>query len=416
MSATVEPSGRGQLVALHGRVRIALVIAAGVLTIPALLAALDRSAAFSNVEPAVGGERRSIEGKRREAAALLAAKKYDAAVRQARLILARQPLDRTALRLLAMANEGLGRPQVADDIAAVASFVSWRDPYAERRLFLAMAERGKIEDAARRADALSRLTGSRTQGLASLNLLLLLPGGVDAVAARLATRPPWRGDYFSDGRHGLALAPQKTIPLLRALARTGAPATPAEIDKAMAFLVAVDLGPEAWAYWRDTRRLSAGALMDDPDFQAVRVQQTGQIRSPFAWSIPADALVRVLGSHDAEGAPALQLEAGGDRSGLFVSRRLIIPAGRYRLSYRASGEANPLERLHADVRCTAGVQAKAEPVLAPHAAGSSTSNVSEVTIPENCGPVTLGFTLETSEFAAPATFSISQVALRPSSG
>ena len=384
--------------------KMVIVAAASALTIPALLSAFDRSAALADARPLVAGERRSLEGMRRDAAAALAAGRPAAAAAEMRSVLARQPLDRTALRTLAMAEERLGNTDVAERIAVDASFVSWHDPYSQEQMFLLTAANGDIDDAARRADALSRSGQFTKSGFASLNLLLSLPGGAQAVATRLATRPPWRDAYFHDVREGLAAASQRSLALVSALARTGAPASSAEIDQVLAFMVARGQGAEAWAYARARGGAVAKALVDDPDLQSAQIADPDHVRSPFAWSVSGDAPIRIIDGRDAAGRPALRVETRADRSVMFVSRRVVVSPGRYRLSYQAGGPPEQRDRLHPDLRCSNSVAVKLQPVESP----GSVASVADV--PANCPVLKLGFTIEPGESASPVELSIRDVA------
>jgi hypothetical protein len=396
---------RGAGAVLSRGVKFALVLAACAVPAPALLSALDRSAAFANEPPLVASERRSIEGSRRQAADWLRAGEFARAAAVSRKILLRHPLDRSALRLLAMAEAGMGHEERAGEIAIAASFVSWRDPYIEGRMYDLTSSIGRLADAAQRADAISRTRGARAIGFRSLNLLLMRPGGAQAVADRLAIDPPWRDDYFQNVQSGLAAVPHQAVPLLVALSRTSAPATAAEIDRVLAMMVARGEAATAWAYWRTRHGGSAASPIDDPDFQSARAIQPGQPTPPFVWSLPADTLVRLADRRDAAGRPALRIEMRGDRSVLFVSRRVVVTPGRYRLSYQVEGDAAQRERLHADVRCSDSMAIRLEPEGGPN---STSSNFE---IPQGCPLLRLGFTIERGDSAAASELSIRGVSL-----
>jgi hypothetical protein len=396
---------RGAGAVLNVRFRLALVLAACAVPAPALLSALDRSAAFANEAPLLSGERRSIEGLRRHAADSLRAGEFATSAAVSRRILLRHPLDRSALRLLAMAETGLGHEERAGEIAIAASFVSWRDPYVEGRMYDLTSSLGRLGDAARRADAISRAPKSRTIGFRDLNLLLLRPGGAQAVAGRIATRPPWRDDYFQNVRSGLGAVPRRAVPLLVALSKTGAPASASEVDRVMAIMVARGEAATAWAYWRSRHGKNSASLIDDPHFQSARATEPGQASSPFVWSLPADTLVRLSDRRDAAGRPALRIEARGDRSVFFISRRVVITPGRYRLSYQAEGDAAQRERLHADVRCSDSVSIRLDPQGGPN------STTSTFDVPQGCSLLRLGFTIEAGESAAASELSIRGVSL-----
>lgn len=385
---------------LNSRSKAVLVVLACALPAPSLLVALDRSAAYANEPSLFGGERRSIEGKRRQVAELLRAGDFRTAASISREILSRQPLDRTALRQLALAESELGHREQAGSVLVAASFVSWRDPYTEKYMFDLTFDMDRLDDAAQRADAISRTNRGHGAGFRALNELLARGGGPAAVAKRLATLPPWRPDYFRDARDGLPAAPERTLALLRAMAATRAPASDTEVDRALAALVQRGYAADAWAFWRSAHGARGGALIDDPDFRVVQVGQPGQVRSPFVWSTPADTPVRVVGHRDADGRRALQVAAREDRSVLFVSRRLVIAPGRYRVAYQASGPADQLDRLHPDLRCSADVALRLEPV------GEADERALTAVVPAGCRVLQFGFTIEPGASAGSAELAI----------
>lgn len=399
------------------RIGLGLVAVSGaaLLTIPAVLDAVVR-ATDPNAQHAqiAGSSARSLAGTRLRAQQLFSAHRYAEASAEARAALALAPLDRTALRVLSMAEQAQGHDEVAGELIVDASFVTWHDPYTQLQLYgLAMRSRD-WPAAARRADALSRIAGFRNDGFTALADLIDSGRGTD-VAARLAIRPPWRADFLRWLSRRKSPSSEQALPLLAALARTSAPASEQEAASIFQHLIVNGRGERAYAFWRDGAGPGRGrGAIADPDLARVEIAAPGIVASPFAWTAAPAAMVRLAPARGPSGRPALAVEPTDDRSAMFVSVRFAVAPGRYVLGYSAAGSPAQLDRLHPDVSCPGIGRLPAEPLVSAASAGEARYRYA-VQMPRDCGLLTFGFTLEASAEGDPTPITIRAVAFDPGS-
>ena len=183
--------------------------------------------------------------------------------------LAIRPLDGVALRTIAVA-QLIRRPDstAALHMLDVAGELGWRD--ATTQLVLAELEttHGDAQTAARHIDAIGRRSGANPDFWIGTMRLLDLPGGPDALAARLATKPSWRAQFLQDYAGQDGATPQRYEAILEALQRHGIPATATETSPAINSL---------WTggYYADVGRIRTltqqSSLVADPGFDQTNV-------------------------------------------------------------------------------------------------------------------------------------------------
>jgi hypothetical protein len=389
---------------VHFLAKAAIIAGAAAATVPALLDAAERASFDDAVSPAIRIDQpRSVDGLRLRAQQALNAGRYADADAAARAVIARAPLNRPAVRILAMARSAQDQELEAAELLIAASVVTWRDPYTQTYLY-GLASRADEPDAAsRRADALARNAEFRTDGFAALTELLDRPGGADAVATRLALRPDWRAYYFAQLTPHTPEQARAIADLMRRLRRSAAPPTSTETAEVLTRLVAAGSGRLAYDLWD-------GRARDDPDFQSMQVPQPGAAAQPFAWSFASDTPVRLVDRRDEAGRPALVVEPTDERAPFFVSRLVPVAPGRYVLSYRASGSSDALDRLHPRVECNGTAVAPADLAPSRGQAGGSLRSQS-LRVPAGCEMLRLGFGFETGGNASTAPVAIRAVTL-----
>lgn len=391
--------------------RAALIAGAAAATGPALLDAAERASFDDAVSPAIRiAHPRSVDGLRLRAQQALTAGRYAEAERGARAVIARAPLSRPAIRILAMARTAQGEELEAAELLIAASVVTWRDPYTQTYLYGLASRANEPDAAARRADALARNADFRLDGFAALTELLGRSGGVDAVATRLALRPDWRADYFAQ------LAPRgpeqarAIATLVRRLRSSAAPPSPTETAEVLTHLVAAGQARLAFDLSGQRHPRDGAHLLDDPNFQGTQVPQSGAPASPFAWSLASDTPVRVVDRRDDTGRPALSVEPTDERAPFFVSRLVPVAPGRYLLSYRAAGSPDALDRLHPQLECTGASVSPAASAPARVRGGESMRSLS-LQVPAGCELLRLGFGFETGASVSTAPVAIRAVTL-----
>lgn len=312
-------------------------------------------------------------------------KRFDLAALAAGRALDQAPLDVSALRDRALALEGAGQSRRAAEVMAFAGKRGWRDNAVQAWLMREDLARGDYDMAYQRADSLARRRQSfRPMVFALGGLAAADPVQTEAFARRLATRPPWRSQFFEV----LAATPQTDQAIERLLRSVEASSAP--------------LLPEELAGWVD--RLVLEGRYNDAQ-QALRTFAAGRgalarIRdggfeptpgpTPFAWTgLGLGGADYVTGPAPGRTGQAAYVTYDGFTGGDIVRRLVVVSPGVHRLVGEARGEAGEVSRLRWEARCVdsetplAAVETKAAPgVWTPFEAAF-------VTPPEGCPAIWL---------------------------
>jgi hypothetical protein len=248
--------------------------------------------------------------------------------------LAIRPLDPTTLRSLAVAHLETGNNEAAARTLTLASQLGWRDMATQMFLLEVTIRSADASAAAIRIDAIARQRPQLTQTIGQMRRVLLLPGGPEAMAGRLAGSPSWRTMYLqaTDGLPAPVYRPWMTM--LEALARNGAPAQAREYAAFERELLArgeVALAIEA------SRKVGALRATAVDGFGVIA---QGEQTSPFTWSVEPGREASV--SQAARGTLAASVD--GQTAGELVRRVFPLAAGPHRLTMAVSAVSDEAGR------------------------------------------------------------------------
>jgi hypothetical protein len=280
--------------------------------------------------------------------------------------LAADPLDVSRLSALGLDLDRRGDPRGAA-LMTFAGTRGWRDPKAQAWLLQRALREARWDDALRHADALLRIDGAgvyRPTLFRILDLAASDPGGRPALVARLAQAPQWRQSWLEQlgaataaGWSGRAQTPGTALDaasagaVLLGVASGPTPPLPSEYRTFVATLVQHGDEAGALADWRlFAHRPDTGAALRDPDFTV------GSDGTDFTWSAAAGPGASSEVVQRVEDAPAaLRIDYDGASMPELPAQMLVLPPGRYRLSWRERLAGDP--RLAWQVRCVAPTSA-----------------------------------------------------------
>ncbi|MCA1196357.1 O-antigen ligase family protein [Sphingomonas sp. R647] len=250
--------------------------------------------------------------------------------------LAITPLNAGAVRAHGMADLELGAPERGAGLLLSGAALGWRDGLHQLWLAEAAIAAGNAGVAAERIDALLRRNLFSAQLIDQLRALLDMPGGIEAVAARLGERPGWRQGYLN------ALAqdtPQKggaILQLLAALRQKGVPAQPDETGL-MRWRAAE---AQDYALVRALWHASAGTeLIGHGSFDGLATPLP-QTAPPYAWAGPKIAGIRLALEEDsADKGDALRVSSTGMGGGDALMQSIALAPGTYMLDARVRVDA-----------------------------------------------------------------------------
>jgi hypothetical protein len=109
------------------------------------------------------------------------------------------PLDARALALLALVAERRNEPKRADALMGLAAQRTWTDPMVQSWTFLRDLQRRDFAGAMTHADALLRtIPALRPWVFPKFVAMVANPPALHALAAMLATAPPWRREFLTE--------------------------------------------------------------------------------------------------------------------------------------------------------------------------------------------------------------------------
>ncbi len=304
--------------------------------------ALSQAARWAAEDP-----QRALRWSPRDPQALLAlaeqqldAGRIDEARATARRLLAAEPLEGRAFRVLAAADAKQGHPRRALELYTIAARRSPRDLRTRGWLTEHYLVAGEYAAALEQIDVLLRT--SPRQGATLMPLLAQLaavPEFADQLARLLARRPPWRGAVLATLQQ--AKDPRGAEQVLSALRLAGG-LDAAEFEEWIAYLIRQGRLGEAYGRWASTLDLQGKPL---PLVYNGGFEQPVSNRG-FDWRltrIPGvsldfvpDRSARGLTAHAAfRGRPVAQVN---------IEQLLLLGPGRYRFSVRMRAEALRSER------------------------------------------------------------------------
>lgn len=252
--------------------------------------------------------------------------------RAVRAVLA-DPMDAGASSAL-----GLARLKLHDGIGAEAAFrvagqLGWRDKPTQLYWMAVSAGSGAFPLAAQRADALLRQDARLREQPRLLASLEASPAGRGALAARLALRPAWFGDYW--GKLYLLDPGQLTNrsqvldePALRPPAMTCA-----DVQTMASVLSEKGDALRSRAILDRYCRTAGGAMLADGGFESARLDAT----AANGWQFVGEGGLDVRIEGGGPGGKAVVVASALALRQVFASQALQLAPGRYRVSWRMAG-------------------------------------------------------------------------------
>ncbi|NOU03643.1 MAG: hypothetical protein HOO94_08370 [Novosphingobium sp.] len=368
---------------------------AGLVTAFAVYAALAAASALDRASEARPGLASRVpallasEALRAGGRTALAAGDGRTALRLGEAAVADAPLDPASTALLGAARYATADRTGADRAFRIAAQLGWRVPHTQLYMMGRALEVGDLRVAALRLDALVRQNRALLRERALLDPLERDPRGRVALAERLRESPAWLTAYAMEvddlppdvigqraavlgetARLGLAIGCQPIAPTVSALIRSNAV-------------------PAAAALWRAHCPGAAGSLIYDGNFANARIDQS---RSEFAWSFIGQSEASVVFEPVSGGAgQALVIDSAPGRPRLVLRQLVLVPPGRYRLSWQATAtQGQPSALVVVSFTCNPDPR---EWIEGQAAAGSARRTV-EVTVDGACPARWLGLAIK----------------------
>lgn len=261
----------------------------------------------------------------------------------------RDPMDAAAASALGMTRLASRDGTGAAEAFRVAAQLGWRDKSTQLYWMAVATNAGDFAIAAARADALLRQDAQLREQPLVLAALERLPGGRKALAARLALRPEWFGDYWSKL---YLLKPEQLYARARVLdepALRPARMMCAEVRTLAGTLLAHGKAEQGRLILKRFCRGGSEASLTDGGFERAQLSGT----SPFGWQFTGEGGLDVrLESRPGEAGKAVVIDSALSMRQVFASQALQLAPGRYRVSWRMPrGDGASASRIVARLTC-----------------------------------------------------------------
>ena len=267
-------------------------------------------------------------------AVALAGRHLPAAQAAATQAVRNDPVDAASASALGMARLAAGDGSGAAAAFRVAGQLGWRDRPTQLYWMAVATNSGDFAIAAERADALLRQDSRLREQPLLLAALERLPEGRRALAARLALRPEWFGDYWNKL---FLLKPDQLFARARVLdepALRPAAMTCLEVKPMTSALLANRGARQGRAILDRYCAKSDGALLADGGFERARLADA----APFGWQFTgAGGLDVRLEARPGRVGVAVEIDSALPQRQVFASQALQLGPGSYRLSWRSPG-------------------------------------------------------------------------------
>ena len=260
--------------------------------------------------------------------------RYTAALDKARRAIVADPID-----VGSSSGMGLARLKLRQGVAAEAAFrvagqLGWRDKNTQLYWMAVSADNGAFGIAAERADALLRQDRRLRELPAMVAGLEATEGGRKALAARIALRPEWFGDYWNKL---FLLTPAQLANRALVLDQAALRAPVMGCDDVQTMTASL-------AQQRDTVRSQAiserfckrtsGSVLADGGFTAAQLSSTATVGWQFAGEGGLDVRIQDIGP---QGKAVVVTSTLALRQ-VFASQALHLAPGRYRITWRMPGQ------------------------------------------------------------------------------
>lgn len=302
----------------------------------AVASALDRA---SEARPSMADRVPALfasEALRAQGRTALAAGDGRAALRLGEAAVDDAPLDPASTALLGAARYATADRIGADRAFRVAAQLGWRVPYTQLYMMGRALEVGDLRVAALRLDALARQNKAVLRERALLDPLERDPRGRAALAQRLREYAPWLTAYAMEVDDLPPDVIGQRAAVLGETARQGGVVGCQPIAPTVSALIRSEAVPTAAALWRAHCPGAAGSLLYDGNFAMARIDQS---RSEFAWAFIGQSEASVV-FEPAGAGQALVIDSAPGLPRLVLRQLVLVPPGRYRLSWQASDSQN----------------------------------------------------------------------------
>lgn len=311
------------------------------------------------------------------------------------------PFNQSSLTIVALNTSGAR----AVNSTNIAAGLGWRDPLTNGRLVAAAVNEGAPDIAAQRIDAIGRISedGRRTGIMA--DRLLLMPGGIEALAVRSAHHlgRGWIPDWLATPPASPQVAAAR-LSFIRLLESDDGTWSRQVIGQAMAGFTKAGDPAMAYAAWRGSvkRADMFGGQIYDPRFVAM----------PDDFPVGGEwlrASEQLIGVTPVSGG-GLRLDAMAGASGRVISQMVRYGTGRHEIVTELSGDEPLVQSLRWTVQCVPGGNVPVTRTLTRTAAGWQDRHVFDV--PQGCdvGYVALVATVRVNQ---DSTATVNSVALNP---
>lgn len=289
---------------------------------------------------------------------------YADAAATARRAIRAAPVDAGTSALLGVARLGVSDAEGAERAFLVSGNLGWRNAPTQLYWLGRALELGDVQVAAMRLDAILRQAPELAGDTRLMESIEQTPAGREALAARMSASTEWLRKYTRDiqGLTAQQLATRADV-LDRRKQTLGCagvgPLTTALVDTAQ-----IERAAGFWARQCGRPR----KLLADADFANLQVHQSN---SPFDWIVIGQSDVSVSLRQASASAPRqLQFASSAAFPRKVIQQLVLLPVGRYRLSWEAANEAGqPRPGILVSFSCAADGQQwlPSQPVGSRHA-------------------------------------------------
>ncbi|NML94423.1 tetratricopeptide repeat protein [Novosphingobium olei] len=267
----------------------------------------------------------------------------------------RTPIEPGSTAVLGAALLGANDAAGADRVFRVAAQMGWRIPLTQLYWMQTSLAVEDYPNAAVRLDALLRQTPTLLSNRKLLDPLEQTEDGRKALADRLVERPNWLVPYTTD----VWEVPPPVLNLRRAVlldvANQGRKLGCVDVSPFVQREIALGNPRGAHDVWIAHCPGAGKAMIYDGDFQQAEVSQT---RSSLSWTFVGNGNISVFPEPGQRpGQRALAVDGKVAMPTVFVRQMLLLPAGRYRVTWTALSESGaPTTRIVAGLDCGHGVE------------------------------------------------------------
>lgn len=250
-------------------------------------------------------------------------------VRDAKAVLAAQPLDAPALRMLAFQARQSGRRQEALRFARLAEKVTRRETLTQILLAEEDARDGKARSALGHIDMALRATSrGRPVLFTVLAKVMADPQIRREMVGYVDRRAPWLPEFLD---HSVRESPAGAANAARLLIAARAETRPRLLQPIAPLLLGMLVDQREFGLARDIHRMIRRGARDlTADASMTRASFDPRF-GPFSWTPVEGAASGASVSYEADGEATVSAFASSDEKGVVLSRVLRLPPGAYRL-------------------------------------------------------------------------------------